>query len=200
MITIGNTPEPIIATPEFKAKIRRFLQELSEEQTDTSSYSNKVQAVFYILAVLIYQERSVKKNEGKKSFRSIIADKGIMKAFLDISLPNNPRISKFYGIIMVAITSKSHTKLIREAIVKNILLNIAKVEHESTLFNLLVYLRSEKNKISINLSDLKQGKVVKVLIKGYEQHIEQYQSFYMLDYLYHLIGLFPSLIEEAVER
>jgi hypothetical protein len=107
------------------------------------------------LAVIIYQERSAKKNDGKKCIRSIIADKGIMRAFLDITIPNNTRISKFYGIIMVAITTRNHQKIIREIIVKSILLNIARVDHQSSLFNLLVYLRSEKNKIRISLNDLR---------------------------------------------
>jgi hypothetical protein len=155
--------------------------------------------VFYILSVLIYQERAAKKDGGKRSSRSIIGDKGIAKAFLEITIPNNARISKFYGIIMVALTSRNQPKPVREAIVRNILLNIAKAKHESTFFNLLVYLRSEKNKVRIALCDLRQGEVVKVLIEGYEQHIEQYQSYYMLDYLNHLLGLFPSLVEAAVD-
>lgn len=37
-----------------------------------------------------------------------------------------------------------------------------------------------------------------MLIEGYQKYIEQYQSFYMLDYLNHILGLFPSLAESAV--
>jgi hypothetical protein len=84
-----------------------------EENASSSSYSNKVQAVFYILAVIIFQERNANKNNGKKCTRSIIADKGIMRAFLDISIPSNAKISKFYGIIMLAITTRNHPKAVR---------------------------------------------------------------------------------------
>lgn len=115
------------------------------------------------MAVFIYQERSVKKKDGKRSIRSIIADKGIVRAILNISIPSGARISKFYGIIMVAITARTHPKAVREAIVSNILLNIARIEHQPTLFNLLVYLRSEKNKVRITFDDLRKGNVVKVL-------------------------------------
>lgn len=77
---------------------------------------------------------------------------------------------------------------------------MSKVDHKQTLFNILTYLRSEKNKIQITLKDLKQGNVVKVLTDGYQKYIEQYQSFYMLDYLFHLLGLFPSLVETAFDE
>lgn len=94
--------------------MRKFLRHLAEEEnTSSTTYSNKVQAVFYILAVILFQERNNSKNNGKTRTRSIIADKGIMRAFLDISIPSNAKISKFYGIIMLAITTRSHPKAIR---------------------------------------------------------------------------------------
>jgi len=84
-----------------------------EENTSSTTYSNKVQAVFYILAVIIFQERNEKKNNGKNRKRSIIADREIMRTFLDISIPPNAKISKFYGIIMLAMTTRSHQKAVR---------------------------------------------------------------------------------------
>lgn len=58
---------------------------------------------------------------------------------------------------MLAITSKSHNAAVREAIIRSILTNLRSIEHQSTLFNLLVYLRGEKNKAKISLSDLQEG-------------------------------------------
>jgi hypothetical protein len=53
----------------------------------------------------------------------------------------------------------------------NIFLNMSRVDHKQTLFNILTHLRSEKNKIKINLKDLKQGNVIKVLTDGYQRYI-----------------------------
>ena len=81
----------------------------------------------------------------------------------------------------------------KKMIVKSIFRNLANIDHPTSLLNLLVYLRIEKNKVSINLQDLQEGNIVTVLAAAYPKHIHEYQSFYILDYLHHLLTLFPSL-------
>lgn len=66
------------------------------------------------------------------------------------------------------------------------------------MFNLLAFLRSEKNEVTIHLEDLKKGGVIERLTEGYECYFNHYQSFYFLDYLHHLIGLFPVLTAKAI--
>ncbi len=63
------------------------------------------------------------------------------------------------------------------------------------MLNLLVYLRSEKNRLSIYLKDIQDGKIFEVLLQTYPEHIHEYQSFYILDYLHHLLLLFPCLAQ-----
>jgi hypothetical protein len=60
---------------------------------------------------------------------------------------------------MIYLSNKKNSKRIKEQLVRSIFKNINKIEHEPTLFNLIVYLRREKNKLKINLLDLMEGKV-----------------------------------------
>jgi hypothetical protein len=132
--------------------------------------------------------------------RVLLGDRSIVRSILTLAIPRSAKISKFYGIIMLAITSRSHPKRVKEAILKSIFLNLRNMEHQPTFFNLLVYLRSEKNKVKINLKDLREGEIFSFLIEGYQKYIEQYQSYYILDYLNHLLNLFPSIAEMLVRR
>lgn len=93
--------------------------------------------------------------------------------------------------------SRKNNHKLKKLIIKSIFANLKNIDHETSLLNLLVYLRSEKNKVAINLKDIQEGSVVEVLVASYPKHIHEYQSFYILDYLHHLLVLFPSLALEV---
>lgn len=120
-----------------------------------------------------------------------------MKSLLLMTLPLDKKISKFYGIVITYLSCKNNNHKYKQLIIKSILKNFSNIDHEPTLFNLLVLLRSEKNKVSINLKDVNEGNIFSLLIKAYPTHIHQYQSYYILDYLQHLLLLFPSLAQQV---
>lgn len=91
------------------------------------------------------------------------------------------------------LSSRKNNHKWKKLIIKSIFSNLKNIEHETSLLNLLVYLRNEKNKVTINLKDIQEGDVVEMLVNAYPRHIHEYQSFYILDYLHHLLVLFPSL-------
>lgn len=119
--------------------------------------------MLYILVGMIYKQKT------RQIGKTLLTDRNIIRAILKLSIPKNSKISKFYGIIMLAITSKTHTKSMREAMVRSILVNLESIEHPPTMFNLLVHLRSEKGKVRISLSDLRKGRVMPFLAEGYRQ-------------------------------
>lgn len=41
--------------------------------------------------------------------------------------------------------------------IKSIFTNLSKIDHEPAFFNLLLYLRSEKNRVKINFHDIVDG-------------------------------------------
>ncbi len=63
-------------------------------------------------------------------------------------------MDKFYGVIIMHLATHAPNKRITESIVKSILANISSIEHEPTLCNLLLFLRGQKNKVSLNYQDV----------------------------------------------
>jgi hypothetical protein len=72
-------------------------------------------------------------------------------------------------------------------------MNISKIDHESTFFNLIIYLRSEKKKVKINYQDIIDGQIFEILIEAFHKYSDTQNSYYILDYLNHILTLFPTL-------
>jgi hypothetical protein len=61
-----------------------------------------------------------------------------------------------------------------------------------------VHLRNEKYKIKIESKDIIRGKIINILKQIYYKYIRHYQSFFVLDYLNHLISIFPEISKEIM--
>jgi hypothetical protein len=167
---IGNILARLTFEREFVVKLRRFATDLAIEEQQLG-HQQKVQALFYILVALIYKERIGEVCSLRQLNKSIFSDRLLVKSLLQISLPLEKKAAKFYGIVIVYLSNRKNTHNVRKMIVKSILLNFGRIDHEPTLLNLLVYLRNEKNKVTINLKDVLEGKMVELLIRAYPRHI-----------------------------
>lgn len=151
-------------------KLRRFAMDL-QEQTDKKSYNSKIQAILYILVVFIYKERITQLKNIKEFNKSLFSDATFIRSLLNLTLPKDKKINKFYGTLLIYISSKQNSKRVKELILISILKNFINIEHQPTLFNLLVYLRSQKNKMKMNLCDIMQGQIFEQLIACYPKYI-----------------------------
>jgi hypothetical protein len=194
---IGSEVNQLTFSREFIVKLRRVASDLAECSLQ-QAYLQKVQALLYILVVLIYKERITQVKNIRDLNKLIFSDRLLVHSLLQLPLPRDRKIAKFYGIVIVHLSNKKNNNRLRQEIMKSILLNFGRIEHEPTLLNLLVCLRSEKNKVSLNLKDVNEGNIFELLIKAYPRHIHEYQSYYILDYLHHLLLLFPSLAPKVV--
>lgn len=84
----------------------------------------------------------------------IFSDRIFRKSLLELVLPEDRKITKFYGIVILYLSNKKNNYATKKLIISSILVNFSRINHEATLLNLLVYLRSEKNKVSLNLKDV----------------------------------------------
>lgn len=80
-----------------------------------------------------------------------------MKYLLSLKLPKDKKISKFYGIIIIYLSNLNKSQKMKKDILSSIISNLSKIEHDATFFNLLVFLRNEKNKIRMNLGQIMKG-------------------------------------------
>lgn len=79
---------------------------------------------------------------------------------------------------------------------KSIFTNLSMIDHEPTFLNLVLYLRCEKNRVKINYHDILDGKVVEILLEKYLRYINRPEAYYIIDYLDHLLMLFPVLVSK----
>ena len=190
---IGEAVKQLKFEKEAKVKLRRFLAHLLQGSSLRKANSSKMQALLYILAVLIYKEKVEEVPHIREFQRQLYSDRSLVRLLLAIKLPRYKRIDKFYGVVMAHLSSQQPGKMVKGEIVRASLRNLPNVEHEATFFNFLVLLRSEKKKVKISIEDVLEGNTMQVLMEAYPKHLQQYQSYYILDYLTHLLSLFPCL-------
>lgn len=123
-----------------------------------------MQALLYILAVLIYKEKVDEVPNIREFQRSLYSDRYFVRLLLAIKLPKYKKIDKFYGVVMVHLSNQQQGKKIKEEIVKATIRNLPNVEHEATFFNFLVLLRSEKKKVKISIEDVIESNIMHVLM------------------------------------
>ena len=58
------------------------------------------------------------------------------------------------------LSNRKNNPKLKKLIVSSIFNNFQYIQHETTRLNLLVYLRNEKNKVTLNLRDISEGKIV----------------------------------------
>lgn len=153
MSVIGNNLAQLTFSKQFVNKLKRLSSELAQESIQLG-YQQKVQALLYILVMLIYKEKAGQMCPIKQINKMIWSDRLLVSSVLNITLPQDKKISKFYGITIVYLSNRKNSNKLKKLIVSSIFRNFQYIEHETTLLNLLVYLRNEKNKVSLNLKDI----------------------------------------------
>jgi len=83
---IGNSIAKLRFENEFVCKIRRFLSDLAQD-TEQLGFQQKVQAILYILTILIYKERIGEERTIRDVNRSIFSDRIIVNSLLELVLP-----------------------------------------------------------------------------------------------------------------
>lgn len=112
----------------FRAKLRHFAADLADAPP-APSRTPKLQAILYLLVVLIYRERVATTPTLPALTRSLLSDRLLLSSLLSLALPNDKKTSKFYGIVMVYLASKKNTKKVRQELVASILRNLGRVDH-----------------------------------------------------------------------
>lgn len=138
---IGNKVTSLTFSKEFVLKLRRVAVDLAE-QPHQIGFQQKIQAILYILVVFIYKERIGEVRSIREANKLIYRDGILVRSLLELVLPQDRKIAKFYGIVILNLSNKKNNNATKKLIIKSILVNFGRIEHEATLLNLLVYLRS----------------------------------------------------------
>lgn len=117
-------------TKQAKIKLKRF-------QTEGGSLS----VLLFILASLIFRERTTTERHICDLNAAIYRDASFVKGLLLNKITGGRRMGKYYGIVMLHLSGCKLSMRLREAMLSGILRNFRRIEHEPTLFNLLVHLR-----------------------------------------------------------
>lgn len=117
--------------PEFVFKVRRFLSSLASGD-DKNGFEQKIQAIFYILTNLIYKQRIGKEKKVRDLNKKIFQDRSIINSLLNIKLPLQKKIGRFYGIVIVYLNNNNNKNVnnaLKKKIIKSILLNFCYLDH-----------------------------------------------------------------------
>ena len=125
---IGNNITKLRFENEFVCKLRKFLSDLNQG-TQQLGYQQKIQAIFYILTILIYKQRIGEEKAVRDVNRMIFSDRATVNFLLELVLPVQKKIAKFYGIVIIYLTGKKLNNGLKKKVIKSILLNFCKIDH-----------------------------------------------------------------------
>lgn len=103
---------------------------------------------------------------------------------LKINVIKERKVLKLYGIILVFILNSQTNQKINQKnrtknknIVEAVHKNLQHIPHEITLYNLILCLRYQKNKIHLKLQDLLKYNVIDTLMLVYKNRSKKYQTY-----------------------
>ena len=125
---ISDKLDQLTFSREFLLKLRRFTSDLAQS-SDQLGHQQKVQAILYILVVLIYKQRSGENSPISQLNKQIFSDRVLMGSLLELRLPKQKKISKFYGIVIVYLSSRKNNNKWKKLIIKSIFTNLKFIDH-----------------------------------------------------------------------
>lgn len=123
---IGNKVTTLTFSKEFVLKLRRVAVDLAE-QPHQIGFQQKIQALLYILVVFIYKERIGEVRSIREANKLIYRDGILVRSLLELVLPQDRRIAKFYGIVILNLSNKKNNNSTKKLILKSILLNFGRI-------------------------------------------------------------------------
>jgi hypothetical protein len=84
-----------------------------QAKAEGKSKNSKIQALLYILAILIYKERVNVDRSIQNINNSIYSDRSLVKLLLSLTLSKYKKMSKFYGVIMIHLSNQQNSSKIK---------------------------------------------------------------------------------------